>query len=156
MIALVVAVDQDGVIGKDGKLPWYFPEDLKYFKSITQGHSVLMGRKTYESILAQLGRPLPKRHHVVLSTTLVDARVEVISDLTAYLGRVQGDLYVIGGASVYAQTLPFADRLYITHIDQSFQGDTYFPDWDPQQFELTQKSESGPLTFAVYERISHD
>lgn len=156
MIALVVAYDQNQVIGRDGGLPWHYPEDLKYFKSVTSGHTVLMGRKTYTSILESLGKPLPNRHHVVASTTLKDDRVEVIDDLTGFLEHASHDIYVIGGASVYAQTLPLADRLYITHIDASFAGDTVFPPWDHSAFELVKETHSGPLTFAVYERIPND
>lgn len=156
MIALVVAYDQNQIIGRNGSLPWHYPEDLKYFKKVTSGHTVLMGRKTYESILQSLGKPLPNRHHVVVSTTLKDDRVEVISDLNAYLKGAQEDLYVIGGASIYTQTLPMADRLYITHIDASFAGDTVFPPWDRSQYKIVEETQSGPLRFAVYERISHD
>lgn len=156
MIALVVAYDQNHVIGANGSLPWHYPEDLKYFKKVTSGHTVLMGRITYESILKSLGKPLPNRHHVVVSKTLKDDRVEVIEDLEHYLENATDDVYIIGGASIYAQTLPWVDRLYITHIDASFQGDTAFPPWDKSQFKTVEETISGPLRFAVYERISHD
>ncbi len=156
MIALVVAYDQNRVIGANGSLPWHYPEDLKYFKKVTSGHTVLMGRITYESILKSLGKPLPNRHHVVVSKSLKDDRVEVIDDIKKYLENTHEDLYIIGGASIYAQTLPWVDRLYITHIDASFEGDTVFPAWDKSQFKAVKDTQSGPLRFAVYERISHD
>ncbi len=156
MIALVVAYDQNRVIGANGSLPWHYPEDLKYFKKVTSGHTVLMGRITYESILKSLGKPLPNRHHVVVSKTLKDDRVDVVDDLKKYLTNTHEDLYIIGGASIYAQTLPWVDRLYITHIDASFKGDTVFPAWDKSKFKTVEETQSGPLRFAVYERISHD
>lgn len=156
MIALVVAYDQNRVIGANGSLPWHYPEDLKYFKKVTSGHTVFMGRITYESILKSLGKPLPNRHHVVVSKTLKDDRVEVIDDMKKYLENTHEDLFIIGGASIYAQTLPWVDRLYITHIDASFEGDTVFPAWDESQFKAVKETQSGPLRFAVYERISHD
>lgn len=154
MIALVVAYDSNRLIGQNNQLPWHYKEDLKYFKKVTLNQTVLMGRKTYASILKSLNGPLPNRDNVVLSTTLVDDRVTVISDLESYVKTAQTDIYVIGGASIYAQTLPLCDRLYITHIEKTFTGDTFFPAWSSDDFTLMTERQSGELRFAVYERVS--
>jgi len=133
----VVAMASNRVIGKDGQLPWHLPEDLKLFKKLTTGHPILMGRKTYESI----GRPLPKRRNIVLSKTWkapegVD--VEVIQDLDdlAALG-LGGDVFLIGGAQVYAALLPRCDEVYLSYIHEPYEGDTYFPPFE-DQFELAE------------------
>jgi dihydrofolate reductase len=153
MISLIVAYDQNRVIGLNGKMPWHFKEDLAYFKKTTEHHPVLMGRKTYESILKYNHAPLKNRAHVVASRTLKDDRVLVIDDIKAYLDtQKDAEIFVIGGAEIYAQTLPIADRLYITHIDESYEGDTYFPDWDVNSFKLISETKHHPLRFAVYER----
>ncbi len=155
MIALIVAMDKNGLIGAQGALPWHYPSDLKYFKRITQGHTVLMGRKTYESIVARIGGPLPNRRNVVVSSTLTQVRgAEVITDLDAFLGASTKKVYVIGGAQVYAHALPYADRLYITHINDAFKGDTYFPEYQRESFKKIYSDVDGPLEFAVYERRS--
>ncbi len=155
MIALIVAMDRNGLIGKDNELPWHFPEDLDYFKRVTKHKKVLMGRKTYESIVDKLGKALPLRENIVLTRQrlkLEDAYV--INDLPAYLRKVpeEDTLFVIGGRMVYEASLPFADRLYITHIDGAYEGDTYFPTVDFSKFEIVQKEKRPPLTFVVYER----
>ncbi len=156
MIALIVAMDQNGVIGHNGTLPWHYKEDLKYFKETTLNHPVLMGRVTYESILKSLGKPLPSRTNIVVSNTLDDDRVEIVRDLDAYLDALNASVFVIGGATIYASTLPYADRLYITYIDHAYQGDTFFPEWDKTAFTVIKDHTRGPLRFVVYERISHD
>jgi len=156
MIAHVVAYDKNRLIGQNGTLPWHYKEDLQYFKALTQGKTVLMGRKTYQSILDRLQKPLPNRTNVVVSKTLVDDRVHVVRDLDAYLNTAQDDIYIIGGASIYEATLARADRLYITHIDAAYDGDTFYPAWNPDDFKSLESRISGPLRFAVYERTSHD
>lgn len=153
MLSLIVAYDQNRVIGLNGKMPWHFKEDLAYFKQVTEHHTVLMGRKTYESILAYNQAPLQNRKHIVASRTLKDDRVEVIDDVLAYVTQQsEEEIFVIGGAEIYEKTLPFADRLYITHIDKSYQGDTYFPAWNVDDFKLISERTVDILRFAVYER----
>ena len=132
-IALIAAVaGKNLVIGKDGDLPWHFPADLKHFKATTVNHTVLMGRKTYQSILNRLGKPLPGRRNIVLTRdrNFRDERVTVIHDLSE-IPRTEETLFVIGGAEIYRQTLPLADQLYITHIEQEVPGDAFFPPIDP-------------------------
>lgn len=155
MIKLMVAYANGRVIGKDGKMPWHLPNDLKYVKNTTTGHTVVMGRKTFESI----GRPLPNRRNVVLTRNEhFDAPgVEVVHSKGEVLAL--GDVFILGGANVYAQFLDEADRLYITEIDLDVEGDTFFPDWNREAFTLVSKEEGTldekntiPHTFYVYER----
>ncbi|MFW6298044.1 MAG: dihydrofolate reductase [Bacillota bacterium] len=155
-LSIMVAMDKNRLIGKDNALPWHFKEDLKYFKRVTSGHTVLMGRKTFESIRASLGGPLPGRKNLVLSRSLdtLDG-AEVIHDATAYFKKAaqkDEEIFVIGGAEVFKAALPYANKLYITSIDAAYEGDTYFPDVDLSAYEKTQEETKGPLTFTVYER----
>lgn len=128
-ISMVAAMAKDRVIGKDNAMPWHLPADFAWFKKVTMGKPVVMGRKTFESI----GRPLPGRHNIVISRNpdFTADGVTVVADLSAAqlaAGQVD-ELMIIGGGSVYAECLPVADRLYLTFIDLSVEGDTCFPDW---------------------------
>ncbi|HVV22504.1 MAG TPA: dihydrofolate reductase [Pseudonocardiaceae bacterium] len=125
MIGLVWAQSVNGVIGRDGTLPWHLPEDLKHFRSLTAGAAVLMGRRTWESLPPRF-RPLPGRRNVVLSSRPQEG-VETFGGLAAALAAVDGDVWVIGGAAVYRAALPFADRIVVTEIRESFEGDTHAP-----------------------------
>ena len=156
MISLVVAYAHGRVIGKDGKIPWRLPNDLRNVKRITTGHTIVMGRATFESI----GRPLPNRRNVVLTRqrVLEIPGVEVIHSIEEAL-TLDDDLFVLGGENVYREFLPLADRLYITEVDYKTDGDTFFPEWDRDTFRLVSMQE-GVLdekntllhTFYVYER----
>ncbi|KDN17211.1 dihydrofolate reductase [Amycolatopsis rifamycinica] len=126
MIGLIWAQSANGVIGRDGALPWHLPEDLKHFRATTAGAAVLMGRRTWESLPPRF-RPLPGRRNLVLSRTPQDS-VETFADLPSALAAEAGDLWVIGGAAVYRAALPFADRIVVTEIREPFEGDTYAPD----------------------------
>ena len=135
MIALVVAIAKDGVIGAHNDLPWYLPADLKHFKDITTGHTVVMGRTTFESIVKRLGKPLPHRTNVVLTRdqTFQYEGVTTIHNPAA-IAKLARPLYVIGGAQVYTACLPLADTLYVTEVHARIPGDTYFPAIDPAQW----------------------
>ncbi len=126
------------VIGRDGRLPWHLPEDLKFFKKTTLGHPVLMGRRTFESILASLGKALPGRLNIVLSHTMAereDARVvRDLSELAALPG-VTSPLYLIGGAQLYQTLLPQCSELILTAIEAPYEGDAFFPEFE-HLFEL--------------------
>lgn len=132
IISLIVAVAQNGVIGKDNQLPWHIPEDLRFFKTVTMGHHIIMGRKNYQSI----GRALPGRTSLVLSRQLdyMAPGCTVLPSLEAALqyahesGEVEA--FVIGGAEIYRQALSQAQRIYLTQVHSEFSGDVYFPDWD--------------------------
>ena len=156
MISLIVAFDRQRLIGSGNKLPWHYKEDLQYFKETTTGHDLMMGRKTFESILSYRNQPLPNRHHYVLSRQLTyeHPQVDIIGDFKHFLKEYpeENELFVIGGAAVYEQALPFADRLYVTHIDENHEGDTYFPSLDLSSWKLIKKKKSGKLTFSIYEK----
>lgn len=156
MVSLIVAIAKNNVIGKGNLLPWHYREDLLYFKRTTKGHKVIMGEKTFESILSYNNKPLPGRTSVI--ATLTDYTypgVEVTNDLFAYLDNVPADeeVFIIGGKVIYDLALDVVDRLYITHIDKEYEGDVYFRDIDYSQFKKIKEETKGELTFAVYERI---
>jgi dihydrofolate reductase len=126
VIGLVWAQSAGGVIGRDGTLPWRLPEDMEHFRTLTAGATVLMGRRTWESLPPRF-RPLPGRRNIVLSHTPQDG-VETFPDLRQALAAASGDVWVIGGAAVYEAALPFADRIVVTEIRERFDGDTHAPD----------------------------
>ncbi|MEV8608450.1 dihydrofolate reductase [Amycolatopsis sp. NPDC051373] len=125
MIGVEWAQSSNGVIGRDGALPWHLPEDLKHFRTLTSGATVLMGRRTWESLPPRF-RPLPGRRNLVLSRTPQEG-VETFPDLAQAFAAVSGDVWVMGGEAVYRAALPFADRIVVTEIQEHFEGDTYAP-----------------------------
>lgn len=152
-IALIVAHDPKLCIGVNGKIPWYYPEDLKYFKRVTTGFPIVMGRKTFESVGS---KPLPNRQNIILSTsinpgdgiTIIREPVELF-DLEFESEKV----FIVGGSAVYEYFLPFAEELYITEIKQEFPGDTFFPDYRSQldsKWELSSREEHDAYNFVVY------
>ncbi len=155
-LALIVAHDPDLVIGKDGSLPWHYPEDLKYFKRTTMGHPLLMGRGVFEELDE---KPLPGRENVVLSRTRTYDHVPDFSSIDEALDylRLADLVFVIGGGEIYRQTLSKADKLFVTEIHETFEGDTYFPEYrnDIGSVWKEIKREDHPdLSYVVYERIS--
>jgi dihydrofolate reductase len=148
-LTLVVAVAENGIIGRDGGLPWRLPDDLKHFRRLTLGNTVLMGRKTFES----LGKPLEGRANWVLTrdAAFAPAGAQVFRDLDAALAQPpQGELLVIGGAELYRQTLPLASRLELTQVHAQVEGDTHFPDYDAKQWRETTR-----VDHAADERHAH-
>ncbi len=134
LIGIVAMTRAQRVIGNAGKLPWQLPEDLKFFRKTTLGHTVVMGRATFDSI----GRPLPQRRNVVLTRQRdwCHPGVEVVHDvneITQLARESSQDIYVIGGAQIYALLLPLLDSLVVTHVDHNYPGDAYFP-IDPEQY----------------------
>lgn len=161
-LSAIVAISNNNVIGKDNELPWYLPADLKYFKKITINHPVIMGRKNYEAI----GRPLPKRTNIVLtqdpyylsSNILIAHSIEEALALAYDLDS--DEVFVIGGAMIYEICLPLLDRMYITEIHADFDGDTFFPDWNREEWNLiseehhsSDKKNEFDYSFKIYERI---
>jgi dihydrofolate reductase len=126
VIGLVWAQSANGVIGREGTLPWHLPEDMKRFRSLTTGATVIMGRRTWESLPPRF-RPLPGRRNLVLSRTPQEG-VETFPDLPRALAAASGDVWVMGGAAVYEAALPYADRIEVTEIKELFDGDTRAPD----------------------------
>ena len=133
MISIIVAVAQNGVIGDKNSLLWHISEDMRFFKRTTSGHPVIMGRKTYES----LGRPLPNRTNVVISRTLRSIEgctvVGSLEEAVAMFPKEE-EVFIIGGAQIYAQALPLADRIYLTVVGKEYEGDTSFPALDLSQW----------------------
>lgn len=154
MISMIFAMDPTGLIGKNNDLPWNYPEDLQYFKYITLNKTVLMGVTTFESIVSRLNKPLPNRKSIVASLDNFSyPGVEVINDLISFLKAPHNEeIFVIGGKTIYEIALPYADRLYITHIKKVYEGDTYL-DIDLSNFKLVKSDDNEELTFSVYERI---
>lgn len=155
---IIVAVANNLVIGKDNKMPWHISEDFKYFKNMTSGHPVIMGRKTYESI----GKPLPNRTNIVLTHKYIDGVIVVDSIESAYKKAEEIDdrCFIIGGASLYKECINTVDKLYITHIYTDVDGDTFFPEIDSNIWKKYSESDTkiDPETgygysFAIYERI---
>lgn len=161
MLSIIVAKSKNNVIGKDNKLIWNIPDDLKRFKKLTTNHTIIMGRKTFES----LGRVLPNRKHIVLTNdenyTVDNPNVQIIHDVEE-LSKYEEDNqehFVIGGAMIYKLLLPKCNRLYITEIDEEFEGDTFFPEIKQDEWKIVKK-EKGPQDdntfkyyYIYYERI---
>lgn len=158
MISIIVAVAANGVIGDNNSLLWHISEDLRNFKRITSGHPVVMGRKTFES----LGRPLPNRTNVVVSRTVTEiegCRVAASLDEAIAMFPEDEEVFIIGGAQIYAQALDAADKIYLTRVEHDYEGDTSFPEWDATRWRLTSREafprgEKYPYPFAFeeYER----
>jgi dihydrofolate reductase len=157
-IYLVAAVAKNGVIGAKGKLPWHLPEDLKHFKTLTLGHPILMGRRTWES----LGKALPGRENIVISRTpgFEAPGASVAATFEAAVALCTGEplAFVIGGAGIYAAAMPLADGLVLTEIQRDFVGDTRFPAWDRKKWRETQRESHATLEgmrfdFVLYERV---
>jgi dihydrofolate reductase len=162
-ITLIVARARNGVIGRDGALPWRLPEDLAFFKRTTMGHPIVMGRRTWQSI----GRPLPGRRSIVVSRQagFVATGAEVVPSLDEALRLCEGsaELFVIGGAQLYADALPRAERLIVTEIDADFDGDTHWPAPDPARWREAAREHLPPagerrfaLDFVTYLRRGVD
>ncbi len=140
MLSIIVAVANKQVIGKDNQLIWHLPEDLKRFKNLTTGHTIIMGRKTFESI----GRILPNRKHVILCNdaqlNIQDENVEILEDIDLLKPYIesQEEYFVIGGATIYKLLMPYTQKMYITKIHEDFEGDVYFPEIKEQEWKIIQ------------------
>ena len=162
MLSIIVAKAKNNIIGKNNKLIWHLPEDLKHFKNLTTGHTIVMGRKTFES----LGKPLPNRKHVIFSQNpdfkVNDENVEVVHSLLQIQDLIEGkeEAFVIGGAMIYNFLMPNVKKMYVTEIEKDFDGDTFFPIIDSEVWkEISRekgiKNEENNLDyyFVTYERI---
>lgn len=150
-ITLIAAVARNGVIGVDGRLPWRIPADLKRFKALTFGGTLIMGRKTYESI----GRPLPGRTSIVV-TRQPDWTAEgvlVAHSVGDALAQVVGDGWVAGGGEIYAGAMPYADRIELTEVDEAPEGDALFPEWDRTTWREVAREQHQGYGFLTYDRI---
>jgi dihydrofolate reductase len=158
MVSLVVAYARNRVIGRDGALPWHLPSDMKHFRELTTGGTVVMGRTTYESIPERF-RPLPGRRNLVLSRTpgLALDGAEVFGGLEQALEACGDDCFVIGGGATYAEALPLTDRVYATEVAAEVDGDTFFPELDDAEWVCASAGEpvadgEHEFTIRVYER----
>ena len=154
MLSTIVAIANNNVIGKDNKLIWHLPEDLKRFKQITTGKNIIMGRKTFES----LGRVLPNRKHIILCNDMEmdidNENVEILDDISKldkYINSGEEN-FVIGGATIYKLLMPYVNKLYITNINHDFEGDVYFPEiketeWKEISKEKGLKNDENPYDY---------
>ena len=145
-------MDDERAIGKNGEIPWHYPKDMNHFKAKTTGHSVLMGRKTYES-LPENYRPLPERENIVLtrSNPDLDESVKIANSLDeAYEITENNKLFIAGGASVYKQAMKDADKMILTHIPGKHQGDTFFPAWNEDEWMLSSRRTEDELIFEEF------
>jgi dihydrofolate reductase len=160
IVSLVLAASRNDVIGKDNALPWHLPADLRFFKKTTLGHPVIMGRRTFDSV----GKPLPGRLNVVItrSDAYAPEGVVVVGSVDEALDRDYDcdEIFVVGGSEIYRQSMKRADRIYLTRIDEDFEGDTFAPKIDPAQWHLVSREEHEPdeknryrYAFEVWERV---
>ena len=162
IISIIVAAAENNVIGKDNRLIWHLPADLKRFKSLTMWHPVIMGRKTYESI----GKPLPGRTFIII-TRQKDFKAEgciVTGSLDAALDAASysDEVFVIGGEEIFRVALPLADKIYLTKIHQAFEGDTFFTSLDERNWKETERADCSAdeknlydYSFCVFEKVNH-
>jgi len=154
-LAAIVAHDPNLVIGKDGDLPWHYSEDLKYFKKITMGHPLIMGRVVYEELDH---KPLPGRENIVLSRSKNFGEVPTFSSIEDALDHVEDEelVFLIGGGEIYRQFLSQVDKLFVTEIHQEYEGDTYFPEYRDDigsVWEEVKRDDHPDLSFVVYDRV---
>ena len=182
-ISLIAAASENNVIGKDNALPWHLPHDLAYFKRVTDGSPVIMGRKNYESIIAALGKPLPNRRNIIITRQedlecegcdvvhsleeAIDAAKDHLSTASCHSLSVSArgeleviqEIFIIGGGQIYAEALPKADRVYLTRVHTEIEGDVFFPElgeeWKEVSREHHEKDEehAHAFTFMVFERV---
>jgi dihydrofolate reductase len=159
VVTIVVAISENNAIGKDNQLLWYLPADLKHFKEITTGGTIIMGRKTYDSI----GKPLPNRRNIVITrkTDLEIAGVEVVNSLQEALSLCaqEKEVFIIGGAEIYKHALALTNRIYLTIVHQSYEADAFFPElakneWKEinQEYHEADEKNNVAYTFSTLER----
>lgn len=155
--SLIAAVAKNNCIGIKNKIPWNIPEDFQFFKATTLGKTCVMGQFTYESILGYLGKPLPGRQTVVISMDpnyKVPDGVRLFNNLDDVFEKLTNeDVFICGGASIYKQTINRVDTLYITHIDQEYDGDVFFPEIDLKLWHVTWREPHNGFAFVKYEKI---
>lgn len=156
MIAMILAMDKNNLVGKGNDLPWNYPEDLKYFKKVTLGKDVFMGYNTYLSIVSRIGKPLPKRNNYVLTfENELPLGGEIVKDINEFFKKYQNseeEVFIIGGKSIYEMLVDRVDYIYLTRINQAHEGDVYLNCIDFSLFELISSTEVDLLSFEVYKR----
>ena len=159
MISIIVAIAQNGTIGDKNALLWHIKEDMRFFRTTTSGHPVIMGRKTFESLGS---KPLPKRKNIIITRSDVEFEGAFVAhSLEEAIAMADDDaeVFIMGGAQIYAQALDIADRMYITHVERDYEGDTSFPEVDYSKWKLVaeERYERGedydsPFSFLTYDR----
>ncbi|MDA0748449.1 MAG: dihydrofolate reductase [bacterium] len=152
---LVAAMTEDRVIGKNNSMPWHISEESRLFRKLTRGGTVLMGRTTFESLGS---RPLSKRNNIVISRTLPEQEgihvCRTVEEAVEKAAAFPNPIYSIGGAEIYRQTLPLADALYISYIKKNYDGDTHFPDFDKNEWEIEKEEDHDEFVFVIYKKKS--
>lgn len=150
MLSAIVAMDSNRVIGYQNQMPWHLPADLKHFKTITMGHSIIMGRNTYDS----LGKPLPGRKNIVITRRelLAPAEVVIVSSVQAALQEVSSEqeAFIIGGQNIFLQTLDRVQRIYLTRIEHTFNGDRFFPELNHNEWQISCEEKHMPDERNIY------
>ena len=151
-INIISGMTKNHVIGKENKLPWHIPEDLQNFKKITAGNVIVMGRKTYESI----GKPLPNRVNIVISRDMPPTQGLVICrnvpEAVEEAKKYNKEVFIVGGATIYEQALPFTDKMYLSHIKKEYDGDAYFPEFNEADWNIIKREDHAEFELVVYER----
>ena len=164
IVSIIVAVAENHVIGHNNDLIWHLPADMKYFKQKTEGHYVLMGRKNYESIPEKY-RPLPNRENIVVSRKAMpsEGRLHYVDSIESGIeiarSNREEELFIIGGGEIYRQCMSLADKIYLTRVHESFEGDTYFPEIDKnlwrlenEEFRASDERNAYNMTFLTYSK----
>lgn len=159
IVTIVVAISENNAIGKNNKLLWHLPNDLRHFKQITTGHTVIMGRKTYESV----GKPLPNRRNIIITRQAITIEgCEVVNSIEAALALCthEQEVFIVGGAEIYRQAMPVTNRIYLTIVHKQFEGDSFFPEinkheWKEVYCQNHQPDDKNPLpySFITIERL---
>ena len=151
-ISIIAALAPNGAIGKDNKLIWNIPEDLQNFKKLTSGNVIVMGRKTYESI----GKPLPNRVNIVVSGSMAAVPGLIVckdvDEAIVEAKKHNKEIFIIGGANVFAQSINVADKMYLSYVKKEYEGDVFFPKIDINDWKVVEQNDFSDFKFMVYER----
>lgn len=154
---IIAAVAENNVIGKDGDIPWHYSEDMKHFKQKTTGNTVIMGRKTFQS-LPDSFKPLPDRQNIVLTRSDFSPQSESVTVANsldeAWVRANNEKVFIIGGEGVYEQSLEQTDKMILTEIKGEYEGDTYFPEWNEEKWRETEREEKNEFSFVEHERLN--
>jgi len=151
-ITAIAALSRNRVIGDGNRIPWHIPEDFKHFKRTTMGHPIIMGRKTFESLGA---KPLPGRAHFIITRTPQNALENVtfvpsLEDAIKHASALDDEIFICGGAQIYAAAMPLCTRMILTHIEQDFPGDTFFPTFDQDKWDQTELARiTDPIPYRI-------
>lgn len=158
MVTLIWAMDKNWLVGKEDRLPWHYPEDLKFFKQQTKDKIVLMGGVTFDSMKGYYkNTPFPFSKVYVADINNKEYKDAItVTDVIDFLNNNKEDLFVIGGPTIYKLSLPFADRLIVTHIDAEHEGNVYMDKFDFNKFEIVESEQSGILNFTKYKRREYE